>query len=197
MGEAKDWLEAIDLVTRLEPDVALLSVGLPGMDCIQALRQITLRSPKTRPLMCCTNDEALIYEGLKGGAKGYLPPDSCDADFVNAVQAVYQGRLWVELRILTRFRERDDFNRSGGKGRNGVTQWILTPREKDILCALVAGATNKNIAQALYISERTVKAHLTSIFRKLHVASRSQAIVYAINSGLKSTLGCADPLPQA
>jgi NarL family two-component system response regulator LiaR len=185
VGEAANWRQTIDVISGLKPDIVLLDSTMSEMDGIEALPAIREKSPKTKALMMKANkNEAAIFSALKGGAKGYLSKDVSISDLIKAIKAVHIGELWVERRLMARFFDREAIADSKGEGRAGRPKKVLTPREKEVLCILTTGCTNKEIAQALFISEKTVKSHLNSIFKKLNVTRRLQAILEAIKQGL-------------
>ncbi len=185
VGEAANGLQAINVISDLKPDVALLDIIMPEMDGIKVLPVIREKSPKTKAIMLTVaSDEAMILKALKAGARGYLPNDVGISDLIMAIKAVHQGELWVARKLMTRFFEREAIASPKGEDRTGKTKEGLTPREQEVLRLLTKGSTNKEIAKALFISEKTVKSHLNSIFRKLNVSRRLQAILYAIRRGL-------------
>ncbi len=186
VGEADNGPQAIEAISNLKPDVALLEIALSDRDGIGILPKIREKSLKTKALMLTAdNDETMIFKALKAGAKGYVSKDVNLCDLIKAIQSVYQGELWVERKKMARFFDREAVSNPGRGGRPTGNKEILTPREKEILSILASGCTNKDIAKALYISEKTVKSHLNSIFKKLNVSRRVQAILYAIERGLK------------
>jgi len=185
VGEAANWQQTIDVISDLKPDIVLLDSTMPEMDGIEALPAIREKSLKTKALMMkANNNEASIFKALKGGAKGYLSKDVSISDLIKAIKAVHTGELWVERKLMARFFDREAIADSKEEGRAGRPKKVLTPREKEVLCILTTGCTNKEIAQALFISEKTVKSHLNSIFKKLNVTRRLQAILEAIKQGL-------------
>jgi two-component system response regulator DegU len=185
IGEAVNGLQTINIVKDLKPDVVLLDIKMPEMDGIQVLPSIRNKSPKTKTLMLTsTNDEDRIFNSLKFGAKGYLSMDSSAADLTKAIKAVQRGELWMERKLMSKFFENEAAKNSNGKNPRKKTLEGLTVREQEVLRHLAAGLSNKEIAEDLFISEKTVKSHLNSIFKKLSVTRRLQAILYAINKGL-------------
>ena len=185
IGEAVNGLQTINVVTDLKPDVVLLDIRMPEIDGIQVIPSIRYKSPKTKALMLTgTMDEDRIFKSLKVGAKGYLSMDSSASDLAKAIKAVQRGELWVERKLMSKFFESEAANNSSGGNPRKKTFEGLTPREQEVLRHLAAGLSNKEIAEDLFISEKTVKSHLNSIFRKLKVTRRLQAILYAINKGL-------------
>lgn len=185
VGEATNGLQTIEVVSDLQPDVVLLDITMPGMDGIEVIRPVKEKSPETKPLMLTARmDEPMIFKALKAGAKGYLSKDACVSDLIKAIQAVHQGELWVERKLIARFVDGEAGAEVKGEDRPGRPREALTPREEEVLRLLASGGTNKEIAQVLFISEKTVKSHLNRIFRKLNVTRRLQAILYAIHRGL-------------
>lgn len=185
VGEAANGRQTIDVISDLKPDIVLLDSTMPEMGGIEVLPVIREKNLKTKALMLTANkNETVIFKALKGGAKGYLSKDVSISDLIKAIQAVHKGELWVERKLMARFFDKEAIASPKEEGRAGRPKMALTPREKEILSILTTGCTNKEIAQALFISEKTVKSHLNSIFRKLNVTRRLQAILQAINRGL-------------
>jgi DNA-binding NarL/FixJ family response regulator len=185
VGEAADGLQTIIVVEDLKPDVVLLDIAMPEMDGIQVILPMRQKSPHTKPLMLTASvDEAKIFKSLKAGAKGYLSKDSSVSDLTKAIRAVHRGELWVERKLICRFFDQEAAVNSGGGNLRDKTKEGLSPREQEVLRLLATGCTNKEIADELFISEKTVKSHVNSIFRKLNVTRRLHAILYAISKGL-------------
>jgi len=185
VSETTNGLQTIDVVSDLKPDVVLLGIITPEIDGIQIIPPLREKSPKTKVLMFTSSmDEAAILKALKVGAKGYLPKDSSVSDLVKAIQAVHEGELWIERKLMSRLFDNEAVAASIERNPRGRTKEGLTQREQEVLRFLSKGFTNKEIAQDLFISEKTVKCHLNSIFKKLKVTRRLQAILYAIKRGL-------------
>jgi two-component system NarL family response regulator len=185
VGEAVNGLQTISVVNELKPDVVLLDITIAKIDGTQVVLPIRQKSPKTKALMLTAAlDEAMIFKSLKAGAKGYLSKDSSISDLTKAIKAVHQGELWIERKLISRFFDQEAIADSKGGNPHGRTEEGLTPRELEVLSLLTKGCTNKEIAQDLFISEKTVKTHLSNIFRKLKVTRRLEAILYAISKGL-------------
>jgi DNA-binding NarL/FixJ family response regulator len=185
VGEAVNGLQTIDVVNDLKPDVVLLDIIMPKMDGIEIIPPIRQKSPKTKILVITSvMDEAVIFKALKMGAKGYISNDEGSSDLIKAIQVIHQRELWIERKLMSRFFNHEAIADSKGENLHGRTKEGLTPREQEVLSRLTKGCTNKEIAQDLFISEKTVKTHLNSIFRKLKVTRRLQAILYAISKGL-------------
>jgi NarL family two-component system response regulator LiaR len=182
VGEATSGPETLDVIGDLKPDVLLIDYFMPGVDGVEAIPPIIEKSPNTKILMLTLRmDEAVIFEALKAGAKGYISKNASISDLVKAIQTVHEGELWVERKMISTFFEQGG---AGRKDQGDTPKDGLTEREQEVLMCLTSGTTNKEIAAALSISEKTVKSHLNSIFRKLHVSRRLEAILYAINKGL-------------
>ena len=187
VGEASNGVQAIDIISDLKPDVVLLDLAISEMDGIQILTAIKQSSPETKALMfnaAVGVDEELIFRSLKLGAKGYLSKNLASGDLIKAIKAVQRGELWVERKLMSKFFEEEHGNLSNMEDQAKKKKSSLTEREQEVLSVLTKGFTNKEIADSLCISEKTVKTHLNNIFRKLNVTRRLQAILYAISRGI-------------
>jgi len=185
VGEAVNGLQAIDVVSDLKPDVVLLDVTMPELDGIQTIPVIRQKSPGTKVLMLtASKDEATILKSLQVGAKGYLSKDTSTSCLIKAIKVVHRNELWVQRQLVARFFNGDFAADLGREDRQEKTRENLTPREQDVLLLLTKGLTNKEIANDLFISEKTVKNHLNKIFKKLNVSRRFEATLRAIKLGL-------------
>ncbi|KKL91018.1 hypothetical protein LCGC14_1898890 [marine sediment metagenome] len=181
VGEATNGLEVIEMTEKLRPDVVLMDIRMAKLDGIQATREIKTRFPEVN-VIALTNydDDEYVFDCLKYGASGYLLKDVSPEDLLQAIKSAAQGESLIDPavlnKVLTQFRHlaRDSSDHADK----------LSPREKEVLKALTAGLSNKEIARQLCITEQTVKAHFSSIYRKLNVTTRSQAIVGAVKNGL-------------
>lgn len=182
VGEAADGREAINMTKQLRPDVVLMDIRMAELDGVQATREIKARFPEVH-VIALTNydDDEYVFDCLRYGASGYLLKDVSPEDLVKAIKSAVQDESLVDPSVLNKVL--GQFRQLTEDGSN-LTDDKLSPREKEVLEALTAGLSNKEIAQKLYISEKTVKAHFSSIYRKLNVSTRSQAIVGAVKSGL-------------
>jgi DNA-binding NarL/FixJ family response regulator len=184
VGQAQTAQQALFLMTSIKPEVAMLSFSVPGVgdEFIATMRKL---SPTTKILVLnIPDDGSQICQVIRAGARGCISNDATLADISSAIEAVHQGEFWLEKKHVTQFIEEQTPSASVEKARNQTSPEELTSREKDVLKCLTTGCTNKEIALKLLISEKTVKIHLSSIFRKLKVTKRLQAIVLAINRGL-------------
>ncbi len=182
VGDATDGQEVIEMTEMLRPDVVLMDIRMAKLDGVQATREIKTRFPDVGVIVLTNyDDDEYVFDCLRYGASGYLMKDVSPDDLVKAIKSAAQGESLVDPsvlnKVLTRFRQlaQDGSNHAGDK---------LSPREKEVLEALTAGLSNKEIALKLYITEKTVKAHFSSIYRKLNVSTRSQAIIGAVKNGL-------------
>jgi DNA-binding NarL/FixJ family response regulator len=172
VGEAANGKEAVELFLKLAPDLVLMDVRMPGVDGIEATRKICQLSPGVRILMLSTYDgDADIYKALQGGASGYVLKNSTRETLIPAIRAVAVGQRWIPPEVANRLAGRKMFEE-------------LTSREVEVLKQLATGRANKEIAEVLKISEYTVKDHLKSIWGKLHVADRTEAVTAALQRGI-------------
>ena len=181
VGEAADGAEAVELAGKLSPDVVLMDLRMPNMDGIEAIRQIKARYPAVEIVILTTyDDDEYIVQGLRAGARGYLLKDAGRKVLFEAVRAAARGESLLPQAVL----EKVVAHLVGPKPAKTEK---LSEREHEVLSLLAQGAANKEIAAELHITERTVKAHVTSIFNKLGVNSRAEAVGVALRSGLLPT----------
>lgn len=179
VGEAADGEEAVALAEELRPDVAIVDVGMPRLNGVEVTSRIKSELPETGVLVLSVHDDdAYVYAILEAGAAGYLLKDVHGSQVVEAVRSVRAGESVlhpaIARKVLARFRT--------AGAREGRFE-PLTPRELEVLQLAAAGSSNKEIAAALELSVRTVQVHLTHVFRKLHVASRTEAVIHGLRKG--------------
>ncbi len=177
------------LHTGAEVDLALVDVRMPDLDGLELLKAIKTEWPSIPVIMLSTYENApYVKRALADGAAGYLLKDATPEDLAQAINVAMSGSGNVlSPRVIQNLFEDQE---SGGNGNNGRrTEYSLTSRENDILELLVLGHSNREIAQALFLSEKTVKAHLAAIFRKLGVTNRTQAAMMAVQMGVGPTPG--------
>ena len=175
-GAAGSAEEALALAGRLQPDVALLDLELPGMDGVQAIARFAAVSPHTRVLVFPAYDAGeRVLGAIQAGARGYLLKGATAAEIARAVRTVYDGGSVLEPRIAARL-----MATAGPRPRAAA----LTDREREVLRLVAQGLPTKQIARSLSIAERTVKFHLASVFRKLGADNRAQAVALAAERGL-------------
>ena len=184
VGEAINGPQALTVVKKCKPSVLLMDISIPemnGPDDIAAIREAGF---ETKVLIISGSmDHEMIFRSLKAGAKGCISKDVTSEHLLKAIQAVKQGELWVQRKMMARFFDEEVGRHPTNHDETETNKNDLTPREREVLSCLAAGCTNKEIGDKLFISEKTVKTHLNSIFRKLHVTRRLQAILYAIHQG--------------
>ena len=182
VGTAADGVEAIGLITTLAPDVALMDIRMPDVDGIEATRRLVADDSSTRILVLTTyGADDLVVAALRAGASGYLLKDAPRSTLVAAVRLVAAGESTVEPDILRRLvQARADLP---APELEGLVQ-RLSPREGEVLALLARGATNAEIAEALFIGETTVKTHVSRIQTKLDARDRVQLVVMAHRAGL-------------
>jgi len=175
VGEASDGLEAVQCAEQLKPDVIVMDCALPQINGIEASRRILAKRPETAILMLSMHSEdTLIRQALDAGAKGYVLKNAMDLDLVSAIKKVAEGKIVLDPQIAM-----------GGKMR-GERDTGLTPRELEILQHIVAGQTNKEIANELKLSVNTVSVHRANIMDALGMHKTAELVVYAIRNGLVS-----------
>ncbi|HWX20757.1 MAG TPA: response regulator transcription factor [Candidatus Binatia bacterium] len=172
VAEAANGREAVDLWRAHRPDVALLDLRMPVLDGVGAIEEIRLEDASARIIVLTTYDtDNEIYRAIKAGAKGYVLKDARREELMDCIRRVSRGETCIPQSLVEKLAA-------------GVSSETLTGRELDVLTLLARGKRNKEIGANLYISETTVKAHLRSIFTKLNVLSRTEAIAAASRRGL-------------
>jgi NarL family two-component system response regulator LiaR len=193
MGEAANGLEAVELVRQLLPDVVLMDLVMPHLDGIAATRQIRALSPTTQVLALTSfAEDDKVFHAIEAGALGYLLKDVNPDDLVKAIQAAQRGEVQLHPDITKRLMQqvvaRAGQPSAGERTNSGATDLAeLTERELDVLRLIAKGLNNREIAEQLTISEKTVKTHVSSILSKLHLTDRTQAAIYALRAGLVKT----------
>lgn len=182
VGEAKNGEEAVAKALQLQPDVILMDLEMPVMDGIEAIRRITASRPDARILVLtsfATDDK--VFPAIKAGALGYLLKDSSPDELVRAIRQVHRGESSLHPTIARKLLQ--EMSRPMQKP---PTEDPLTEREVEVLRLVAQGRSNQDIADELVISEATVRTHVSNILGKLHLASRTQAALYALREGLAS-----------
>jgi DNA-binding NarL/FixJ family response regulator len=185
VGEASDGSEALDLTKRLLPQIVLMDVRMPNMNGIEATRRILASGLESRVLILTTFDlDEYVYEALRAGASGFLLKDVTARQLVDGVRVVASGEALLAPTVTRRLLERFAPTLPGGDEPAPPTLESLTERELEILTLLASGLSNAELGAKLYLSEPTIKTHLSSIFRKLGVRDRVQAVIAAFDAGL-------------
>ncbi len=181
VGIAADGLEAVELVGQLQPDIVLMDVKMPHVDGISATRQIKEHFPQVRVMLLTTfTTDDYVLDGLSAGANGYILKDTSTIGLVSAIRAVYNGEQVIAPDVTSRMMQLLD-RQSPDKGQYHDG---LTSRELQMLVLVAKGMIAKEIARTLAISEKTVRNHISSIYRKLDIYDRSQVVIYAMKKGL-------------
>ena len=180
VGQASTGLEAIQQVLRLKPDVVLLDLEMPEMDGVEAIRQLSAVSPETRTIVFTAFDTGeRIVGAVQAGAKGYLLKGTPRDELFNAIRLVRNGGSLLQPIIASKLMQQ-----LSGQPADILLPIGLTEREAEVLQCLGQGKSNKEIATALNISERTVKFHMSSILGKLGADNRTEAVTIAMQRGL-------------
>ena len=176
-GEAENGIEAVELVERLLPDVVLMDLVMPELDGIGAIRRIREVAPSTKVIALTSfDDDEKVFPAIKAGAAGYLLKDVRPADLAEAVRKASRGEALLAPSVAARLMQEVSGERAAPAG--------LTERELEVLRLIARGMSNKQIANELVVSEKTVKTHVSNILAKLHLADRTQAALYAVREGL-------------
>jgi len=179
VGEAENGRIGVQLTHELNPDIILMDLQMPELDGLSAVTQILDEWPDQRIIILTTfNEDDLMYQCLQAGAKGFLLKDTGREALMNTIQAAMRGETLLSPEVVQKLLA------YSGKPANSRQQHNLSDRELEVLQAAAQGGTNQQIALELDISERTVRAHLSSVYNKLGVSSRGAAIAHAAQMGL-------------
>ena len=182
VAEAGDGEEAVRLAGSFKPDVAIVDIAMPKLDGIEATKQIKTLYPTIAVLILTAyDDDQFVFSLLEAGAAGYLLKSVRGRELIDAVRAVYAGESVLHPSIARKVLNR--FVPVAGKPRKQEASEILTEREIEVLRLATRGLSNQEIANELYLSLRTVQTHLSHIFNKLEVSSRTEAVVRALKEG--------------
>ncbi|HEU6444523.1 MAG TPA: response regulator transcription factor [Gaiellaceae bacterium] len=183
VGEAPDGNQALQLVRELAPDVVVMDLNMPGMNGIEATREITRFAPLTRVLVLTISDQDDdVMDAILAGACGYLMKDSSIQDLMAGIQAASVGESLISPHIASKVLQR--IRAANVETGVGVARPELSDRETEVLRLIANGKDNAEIAKELHISPKTVKNHISNILMKLQIENRIQAAVYAVRSGL-------------
>lgn len=179
IGEAADGKEAIELIGSLRPDVAIVDIGMPGLSGVDVTRRSKTDYPDI-PILVLTvhDDDAYVYAILQAGAAGYLLKDVHGSELVQAIRSVRAGEPVLHPAITRKILSRFQQAAAPAPDRSGLTE-----REEDVLRLAARGLSNKEIASELGLSARTIQVHLGRVFKKLHVASRTEAVIHGLRRG--------------
>jgi DNA-binding NarL/FixJ family response regulator len=182
VGEAADGNEALDLAASVDPDVVLMDIRMPNLDGVEATRRLVASDTHARILVLTTFDlDEYVYAAIDAGASGFLLKDVQPTDLIDAIRVVAAGNSLfapaATQRLLARYRQNKGSTELRSLGE-------LTERETETLRLLAGGLSNAEIAKQLYVSETTVKSHVSAVLRKLEVRDRVQAVIAAYDAGL-------------
>jgi DNA-binding NarL/FixJ family response regulator len=186
VGEAQTGEEALDLAAALEPDIILMDIQLPGINGIQATRRILEQHPHISVLIITMFEDETLFAAMRAGARGYLLKGAQGEEVLRAIRAVANGEAIFSPAVARRLTQ---LFTTSPSARLGQAFPELTPREEEILHLMAQGYANQAIAERLIISSKTVRNLISSIFSKLQVTDRSQAIVRAREAGLGQDSG--------
>lgn len=182
VGEASNGKEALQKVKELEPDVVLMDLVMPVMDGLTAIREVKLMRPQTEVIALTSfADDEKVFSALRSGATGYLLKDVQPNDLVKAVLAAERGEVQLHPEVAKKLMHEVI---APAKLNDNLEE--LTEREREVLALLGRGMSNKEIAREISVSEKTVKAHVSSILNKLNLPGRTHAALYAVKRGLTS-----------
>jgi len=185
IGEAENGRETVEKVRTLQPDVVLMDIEMPGMNGIEATRQIKENMPETAVLaLTMYEDDQYFFEMLKAGAAGYIPKRAAPDALVNAIHTVQRGEVFLYPSMAAYLVE-DYLQRDGAPEEDDdMDQADLTTREKEVLVLIAQGLTNAEISEKLTISVKTVDRHRENMMRKLNIHNRIDLVKYALKKGL-------------
>ncbi|WP_398980928.1 response regulator [Streptomyces sp. I05A-00742] len=179
VGEAADGAEGVARAEELSPDVILMDVKMPGMDGIEALRRLrALDSPARVLVVTSFTEQRTVIPALKAGAAGYVYKDVDPEALAGAIRSVHAGHVLLQPEVAGALLTQDDTGGTQGRGN------ALTEREREVLALIADGRSNREIARALVLSEKTVKTHVSNILMKLDLADRTQAALWAVRHGI-------------
>lgn len=183
VGEAANGEEAVAMAQRLEPDVVLMDISMPGLDGIRATRAIKRSLPTVRVLMLTMHeDDEYLFRTIQAGGSGYVLKKAADDEVLDAIRHVAAGGAFLRPAVTTRLVQ--DYLERVEQGEETDSYSHLTEREREILGLIASGLTNAQIAQRLVISVRTVESHRANIMEKLGLQNRAELVKYALRKGL-------------
>jgi len=180
VGEAENGTKAIKKAGELQPDIILMDLRMPEVDGVEAMRQIKVKNPDMKFIVLTTYDnDEYIFKGIEAGARAYLLKDAPREELFEAIRAVYRGESLIQPAVAGKV-----LDRLAELSRQMRAPEVLSEREVEVLMLIAKGTGNKLIATSLCIGESTVKTHIQSIFQKLGVSDRTEAVTEAIKKGI-------------
>ena len=185
VGEAKDGGEAVEQARQLLPDVILMDMRMPGMTGVEATRIIKREMPHIGIIaLTMYDDQQHIFDLVRAGATGYLLKDSDSTEILAAIRAVSKGESLIHPSVASKILAEFSLLVEGKGKKKSFLEHDLTEREISVLRLVAEGKTNKEIGNVLDLSEKTIKNHVRNIFQKLHIDTRTQAVILAIRKGI-------------
>ena len=182
VGEAQDGVEAIALAEELVPDVILMDVSMPNCDGVEACRQVKARQTTSRVVMLTMHaDKEVLTDAIRAGASGYLVKDCSTEEIADAVRMAARGDTVLSPQLAKSML--DEVRRLDQRAE-GEDERMVTKREEEVLQLIADGCSTPEVAERLYISQKTVKNHLASIYQKLDARDRTQAVLQAVRMGI-------------
>ncbi len=184
VGEAEDGEQAVASAQRLQPDLVLMDIQMPGVDGLEATRRITAQAELATRVVILTTFERddYVFDALRSGASGFLVKNAPPEELVHAVRVVARGDALLSPSVTRRMIEQ--FAQRPAPAVAGAELDRLTEREREVLCLLASGRSNAELASELFVGEGTIKTHVSNVLSKLGVRDRVQAVVFAYESGL-------------
>lgn len=190
VGEAQDGREAVELDASLEPDVVLMDVRMPNLNGVEATRRIVAGGGRARIIILTTYDlDEYVYDAIRAGASGFLLKDVQPDQLVDAVRVVASGDALLAPSVTRRLLDRFAHSLPDGQAKASPALSALTDRELEVLRLLAGGLSNAELAERLFVSEATVKTHVSNLLKKLDLRDRVQAVALAYQVGLVSPTG--------
>ena len=184
VGEARDGLEALHKARALRPDLVLMDLTMPNLGGLEATRLLKMEMPEIKVIiLTASEEESDLFEAIKSGAQGYLTKSLQAETFFDLLEGVAHGEVLITRQLASKIL--GEFARQTREAQPAARpSQVLTEREREVLSLVAQGRTNREIGQALFLSENTIKYHLKSILAKLHLNNRAEAVAFALRSGL-------------
>ncbi|AUG58074.1 Transcriptional regulatory protein DegU [Acetivibrio saccincola] len=185
IAQASNGEEALDIAREKQPDVILMDINMPGMNGLQAIKEIkNEKVPSKIIVLTIHEDREYLFKTLHMGAEGYVLKDADPNILIEAIRSVNSGEAYIQGNMTKELIK--EFKRITSNTKEKSEDSNLTSREKEVLALIAEGLINREIAKRLYISEKTVKNHVSNIFKKLNVTDRTQAAIYAYKNNITS-----------
>jgi DNA-binding NarL/FixJ family response regulator len=185
IGEAGDGLNLLELLKKVTPDMVILDISMPNLRGLEATREIKMISPGVKVLILTMHkDKEYVYHAISAGAEGYLLKEDADTELFAAIEKIRHGRQYISPLLSGELTH--ELIQAHHKGRLASPSESLTTREREVLKLLAEGISNKEIADLLYISSRTVEHHRANIMRKLNIRKTANLVKYAVRKGYTS-----------